>query len=92
MYLIRTTKTYRREYKRISRHKDFDKDLLDKVIDTLARGNKLPNKYRDHQLTAELRDYRECHIKGDILLVYQKYKNELILLLADLGSHSSLFE
>jgi mRNA interferase YafQ len=91
MYLIRSTKAYRKAHKRVTRHKDFDQKQLDQVIDALASGKKLDAKYRDHQLTGELKDYRECHIKNDILLVYQQHDNILILLLVDLGSHDSLF-
>ncbi|MCI8833165.1 MAG: type II toxin-antitoxin system mRNA interferase toxin, RelE/StbE family [Clostridia bacterium] len=33
----------------------------------------------------------ECHIQPDVLLEYKKNKNELILLLVSIGSHSELF-
>ncbi len=91
MYLIRSTKAYRKAYKRVSRHKDFDQNELDEVIDALATGKKLNAKRRDHQLTGELKNYRECHIENDILLTYQKHDNVLVLLLVDLGSHDALF-
>lgn len=91
MYLIHSAKAYRKAYKRVSRHKDFDAELLDEVIDTLAAGKSLGAKHHDHQLVGELQEYRECHIKGDILLVYQIRENILVLLLADIGSHSELF-
>lgn len=90
MYGIQSTKTYRKSYKRALRHKNFDTVLLDEVIDKLAHGKKLENKYRDHQLTGELQDCRECHIKGDLLLVYRIRKNELLLVLVDIGTHSYL--
>lgn len=61
------------------------------MIDALASGKKLDARYLDHQLSGELEDYRECHIKNDLLLVYQKHDNILILLLVDIGSHSQLF-
>ncbi|WP_156956469.1 type II toxin-antitoxin system YafQ family toxin [Stenoxybacter acetivorans] len=50
----------------------------------------LTEKYRDHQLTGNLKDYRECHVKPDLLLVYAKRGNELHL--ARLGTHSELFK
>ena len=34
---------------------------------------------------------RECHVKNDLLLVYQIKKQKLILLLIDLGSHQDVF-
>lgn len=65
-------------------------DTLEDVITTLASGKKLPKEYKDHQLEGELRHYRECHIKGDLLLVYQILKGELLLILVNIGTHSYL--
>ncbi len=44
---------------------------LGEVIDLLAEGRPLPANNRDHQLTENLKDYRECHLGGDWLLIYQ---------------------
>lgn len=51
----------------------------------------LPVKYSDHGLNGEFLDYRECHIKGDLLLIYKIEKENLILILVEIGSHSQLF-
>lgn len=63
---------------------------LEEAIDCLARAAKLSSGYKDHQLQGELKEYRECHIKGDLLLVYQIRKKEQTLVLVDIGSHSYL--
>ncbi len=60
-----------------------------KVLDLLSRDEPLPQKNRDHSLTNDWKNYRECHIKPDWLLIYKKYDD--ILLLARMGSHSELF-
>lgn len=91
MYLVRSTKAYRKAYKRVSRHKNFDRRELEFVIERLSAGEKLDAKYHDHQLTGGYKDYRECHVEDDILLMYQKHENILVLLLVDLGSHDALF-
>ena len=91
MYEIRPTKAYRKAYKRVSKHKDIDLELLNTVIDKLASGEKLAAKYKDHQLTGDIKDFRECHIHNDILLVYQKIEDVLVLVLVNIGSHSQLF-
>lgn len=49
----------------------------------------LAEKYCDHQLKGDLDDYRECHVKPDLLLVYAIRDDKLHL--ARLGSHSELF-
>ena len=90
-YRIFTTKGYRSSYKRISRHRHFDVELTNKIINQLANGESLSPEYKDHQLTGSLKESRECHIKNDLLLVYQKQDDVLILSLIDIGTHSSLF-
>ena len=93
MYLIARTKDFEKSFKRIKRSgklKKQAKDNLTEAISILASGRKLPNEYKDHQLTGDLGRYRECHIKGNLLLVYQIQKEELLLVLVDLGTHSYL--
>ncbi len=91
MYIVDSTKTYRKSYKRVSKHTNFDHKVLEYVVSTLARGEILDAKHKDHQLSGEFKDYRECHIKDNILLMYQKHENILLLLLVDLGTHDDLF-
>ncbi len=91
MYEVTRTQAYRKAYKRVSKQKDFSLETLEAVILTLRQGERIDAKYRDHQLTGEMKEYRECHIKNDILLMYQKYEDVLVLLLVDLGTHDELF-
>ena len=91
MYTVRSTKAYRKAYKRASKQKGFNGEALGILIDTLARGERLNTKYHDHQLSGELQYYRECHIKNNLLLQYQIHENILMLLLVDLGTHDDLF-
>ena len=64
------------------------------MVEMLAKGKRLPEKYRDHELTYS-RNYsgamRECHIQPDWLLVYEKDDDRLYLYLTRTGSHSDLF-
>ena len=64
------------------------KELFD-IISMLENQKILPEKYKDHALSNNWNDYRECHIKPDLLLIYKIIANELLL--ARLGSHSELF-
>lgn len=92
MYERTTTKQYRKAFKRVSRHGNFNREEFDYVVDSLCSGIILPAKYKDHQLIGSMKEYRECHIQNDLLLVYQKHKDILILLLIDIGSHSEVFK
>ena len=71
------------------RGKNFKK--LETVLNILAQGNNLPEKYKDHSLSGNYKNYRECHIEPDWLLIYQIKENLLILSALRTGSHSDLF-
>ncbi len=89
-YTIVTTRQYRKAFKKIKYNTKLLADLR-VILKILANDLKIPRKYKDHQLVGRLKDYRELHIRSDILLVYQKHDNILVLLLANIGSHSELF-
>ena len=91
MYKVVLTRRYETALKRVTRRKEFDQRLLEEVICTLSSGFMLDVKYRDHQLSGELSDRRECHIKHNLLLVYRKRDDVLVLLLIDLGSNDEVF-
>jgi mRNA interferase YafQ len=91
-YEVALSRRYKTSIKRLSRHKDFDRELLEEVVQTLARGEALLPKFRDHKLKGTYSGCRECHITSDILLVYQRQDNVLVLVLVDIGSHSTLFK
>lgn len=76
---------------KLAKKRRYDMSLLKKVIDTLADGEKLDEKYHDHALVGNYAGYRECHILPDWLLVYKIVDNELTLVLARTGTHSDLF-
>ena len=56
-----------------------------------ARGESLPAKNKDHELTEEWAGHRECHIQPDWLLIYRIEDDILVLTLARTGTHSDLF-
>ena len=51
----------------------------------------MPARYRDHELTGNYKDTRECHIEPDWLLIYEIREEILVLMLNRVGSHSELF-
>ena len=67
-------------------------ELLTEVLNLLANGDKLPEKYKDHALTGNYAHCRECHIQPDWLLIYEYADNDLILYLTRTGTHSDLFK
>ena len=93
MRRIDRTNAFRRDFKREMRrrHRRDLESLLTSVISLLMDDRPLTEKNRDHALVGEWRDFRECHLKPDLLLIYRKV-NADILQLVRLGSHSELFE
>ena len=55
----------------------------------LAADAPIPIQYRDHALTGDWKDHRDCHVKPDLVLIYRK-PDETTLQLVRLGSHSEL--
>ncbi len=71
------------------RYKNFDNMIIE-VLTLLATDTPLPERYSDHLLSGNWSGFRECHIKPDLLLIYEKLNTDR-LVLARLGSHSELF-
>ena len=90
MLKIVLSNRFKRDLKTALR-RGYDIDLLDRVVETLAKGETLSEKYYDHQLYGDYAGFRECHILPDWLLIYRIENNELILFLSRTGTHSDLF-
>lgn len=87
---IEYTRQFRRDIKRERKSygQSLEDDLL-AVIESLVKDEPLDQKFRDHALTGNWKDSRDCHIKPDLVLIYQK-PNQTHLILVRLGSHSTL--
>ena len=83
------TSAFKRDFKREKRTDRLLESILAPVLAALANDIPLASKYRDHALTGDWLPNRDCHIKSDLILLYQK-PDEEILLLMRLGSHSEL--
>ena len=57
---------------------------------TLAMGQPLAEKHKDHSLIGNYKGCRECHITPDWLLIYEISDDEIILYLTRTGTHSDL--
>ena len=90
MLTIRYETTFKKDFKRVVK-RGYDVRLLENVIEILANEQTLPAKYKDHSLSGDYKDCRECHITPDWLLIYQINNDELILYLTRTGLHSDLF-
>jgi mRNA interferase YafQ len=91
MRTINRTTRFKKDYKRDAKGQHratLDNDLL-AVVALLAENIALPDHFRDHALTGEWIDHRDCHIKPDLILIY-RIPDADKLELVRLGSHSEL--
>ena len=91
MLKIERTQQFKRDYRRESkgRHRLTLESALVSVLHSLVNNKPLTDKNRDHVLTGEWKDFRDCHIKPDLILIYRKLDHD-VLQLVRLGSHSEL--
>lgn len=59
------------------------------IVETLLQEEPLPDKFCDHALSGNWKDFRECHIEPDWLLIYKTDSENLMLYRT--GTHSDLF-
>ena len=82
---------FKRDYKRESKgqHRTTLDAVLTPVIAALANDEPLPPRYRDHALTGDWKDHRDCHVKPDLVLIYRLPEADTLQLVR-LGSHAEL--
>jgi len=90
MRKISRTNQFKRDYKRESRgqYRAVLDQLLMGFVSYFMSDQPLPQYYRDHALTGNWSDYRDCHLKPDLVMIYCISDDELTLV--RLGSHSEL--
>ena len=86
-----TTNRFEKEYRKMQKQ-GRDVDKLDAVMDKLINEARLPSRHRDHLLSGDFKDRRECHIEPDWLLIYKIERNKGLLVFERTGSHADLFE
>ena len=86
---------------KLTLHKQYIKDLkkaklnqtnLAKLfiyVSMILNRQELPKEAKDHQLKGELKDFREFHISGDLVVLY-RIENDIVYL-TRIGTHSQIF-
>ena len=84
------TGAFKKDFKIVKRnpsHRDIEL-VLEPILQLLREDVPLPEANRDHHLTGNWKDFRDCHVKPDLVLIYRKEDN--LLQLTRIGSHSKL--
>ena len=89
MLEIEYSKSFKKAFKKLNEN---EKKLNKDIIWQLANNEELASKYKDHALIGSYKGFRECHVKPDLLLIYKKQNEILLLTCVEIGSHSELFQ
>jgi mRNA interferase YafQ len=85
------TKQFAKDWDKLSKSGRYDmRQLKEAMLLLIANDGPLGPEWLDHPLKGAWSKYRECHIGGDFLLIYQIDGNQLNFVRA--GTHSELFE
>jgi mRNA interferase YafQ len=86
------TRQFGKDWGRLSHSGRYDmRRLKEAMLLLIANDGPLPPEYLDHELTGDWKGFRECHIGGDFLLIYDLRKDGSIVF-TRAGSHADLFE
>ncbi|MDD2490291.1 MAG: type II toxin-antitoxin system YafQ family toxin [Bacilli bacterium] len=88
---VKHTNQFKKDFK-LAEKRQLKIELLRKIIESLAMGEKLPEKCRDHALISNWSGHRVCHIQPDWLLIYSIEVSTKTLILTRTGTHSDLFD
>ena len=89
-FSLHYTNTYLKDLK-LARRRRLDEDRLNEVIKMLLSGEPLPANLHNHLLTGDYKDYWECHVNPDWLLLYEKDTEIRIISLYRTGTHVDIF-
>ncbi|MFA6463533.1 MAG: type II toxin-antitoxin system YafQ family toxin [Candidatus Paceibacterota bacterium] len=89
MKKIGKTSRFKKDWKKYKSGGHFDGNIFTEVVSNLASGYQLDPKYKDHSLSGNMNSCRECHLKPDLLLIYEIKSTEITLM--RIGNHSELF-
>ena len=89
-YIVKPSNKFQKDLKKLQK-RGYDLVLITDIIKTIASGEPLEEKHKDHKLIGNFANCRECHITPDWLLIYEITESDLILYLTRTGTHSDLF-
>ena len=88
------SKAFLKDWERLSHSGRYDINRLKEAMTLLiSNDGPLPAEYLDHPLSGDWNGYRECHIGGDFLLIYELKeagKHDMVGF-ARVGTHAELF-
>ncbi len=90
MYEISRTGQFKKDFKLIVK-RNLDILKLETVLKLLLTGDKLPARYKEHNLKGNYIYCIDCHIEPDWILIFKRDRSEKVITLIRTGTHSDLF-
>lgn len=87
-YTIKFSKQFKKSFKKLS--DDLKNEVLE-ILELLANDMPLDKKFKDHSLSGNLVGFRDCHVRADLVLIYEKDQEILILTAINVGNHGNVF-
>jgi mRNA interferase YafQ len=85
-------KEFLKDWKRLTHSGRYDmRQLKEAMMSLIANDGPLPPEWRDHALTGDWADHRECHVGGDFLLIYRLSGGAAVVFVRA-GTHADLFD
>ena len=93
MYRILPSNKFLKDAKLLKKRSPKDLKILEEVIDILANHGHsgLKPKHRAHKLSGDYNNYWECHVKPNLLLIWDENEVLMLVELVRTGTHSDLF-
>lgn len=87
-YTLVKTKQFKKDLKKINASA---LPKVEEVLERLRKGERLEEKYKDHALKGKYKGLRDCHVLPDLVLIYEKMDDIMILSAIRIKNHSNLF-
>ena len=93
MYTIITSNKFLKDLVLLKKRSKKDFVLLKSLIEVLTNQEYqgLNQKHKPHKLSGKFRGYWECHVKPDLLLIWEQTDTLKLIELVRTGTHSDLF-
>ena len=88
------SKDFLKDWENLAKSGKHDLNVLKEVMLLLiANDAPLSAEWKDHKLKGKYKNFRECHVKGDLLLVYKIYENSHndLIMFSRAGTHAEIF-
>jgi mRNA interferase YafQ len=85
---IARTNRFKKEYQRHIAGTRMESEFAE-LVRLLATDATLPPAFRDHPLRGSPSGFRDCHLRGDMVVIYQTTPD--LVKFVRIGSHSELF-